>query len=216
MTHGSHDVVVFILYAVLAGLILGLVSGGSPARLGDLRFRWAPLIALGMAIQVALFSSPLGNALGDAAAAVYIVSNVAVLVAVGVNLAIPGLWLVLAGGASNLLAIVANGGYMPVSPDALAAMGRQPKEGYSNSVPLDNVVLAPLTDIFTMPAWVPMSNVFSVGDILIGVGAAIALIAAMHGRGPLVARAQASTGLEGPAQDDPAPESTTATNPTAV
>jgi hypothetical protein len=180
---------VFILYAVLAGLILGLVSRGSPSRLGDLRFRWAPLIAVGLLIQVALFSSPLGNALGELAAPVYVVSNVAVLVAVVANLAIPGLWLVLVGGASNLLAIVANGGYMPVSPDALAAMGRLPKEGYSNSLPMDNVVLGPLTDIFTMPAWVPMSNVFSVGDILLGVGAAIAVVAAMHGRAPLVERA---------------------------
>lgn len=196
MAQASHHERVFILYAVLAGLLLGLVSGGSPARLGDLRFRWAPLIALGMAIQVALFSSPLGNALGDAAAPVYVLSNVAVLVAVGVNLAIPGLVMVLAGGTSNLLAIIANGGYMPVTPEALEAMGRLPKEGFSNSVPRENVMLGPLTDIFTMPAWVPMSNVFSVGDILIGTGAAIAIVAAMHGRGPLGSRRSTS---------DPAP-----------
>ena len=49
------------------------------------------------------------------------------------NLAIPGLALVLIGGAADLVAIVANGGYMPVSPEAVAAMGRLPKEGYSNS-----------------------------------------------------------------------------------
>jgi hypothetical protein len=33
-----------------------------------------------------------------------------------------------------------------------------------------------------MPAWVPMANVFSVGDVLIGVGVAVAVVAAMHGR----------------------------------
>jgi hypothetical protein len=93
-----------------------------------------------------------------------------------------------------MFAIIANGGYMPVSPDALAAMGRLPKEGYSNSVPRTDVVLGPLTDIFTMPAWVPMANVFSVGDILIGVGAAIAIVAAMHGRGPLASRVATSVG----------------------
>ena len=37
-----------------------------------------------------------------------------------------------------------------------------------------------------MPAWLPVANVFSVGDILIGVGAAIAIVAAMHGRGPRI------------------------------
>lgn len=177
----------FILYAVVVGLILGIVSGGSAARLGALRLSWAPLAVLGMAVQLALFSSPLGNAIGDVAPIVYVLSNVTVLVAVAANLAIPGLILVLVGGASNLLAIVANGGYMPVSPGALEAMGRLPKEGYSNSAPRVDVVLGPLTDIFTMPAWVPMSNVFSVGDLLIGAGVAIAVIAAMHGRGVFVA-----------------------------
>jgi hypothetical protein len=179
---------VFILYAVAAGLIVGLVTGGSPARLGDLRLRWAPLIALGLAVQLLLFSSPLGNALGPAAPFVYVLSSVAVLAAVAANLAIRGLPFVLAGGASNLLAIVANGGYMPVSRAALAAAGRVPEGGYSNSVPRDAVVLGPLTDLLAMPAWVPMANVFSVGDMVIGVGVAVAVVAAMHDRGPHVAR----------------------------
>lgn len=182
----------FILYAILVGLLIGLVTGGSTARMGGLRFEWAPLIAVGMAVQLLLFSTPLGDVLGPAAPAVYIGSNLAVLAAVWRNLAIPGLPLVLLGGASNLLAIVVNGGYMPVSPGALAAMGRQPLDGYSNSRLVDAVVLGPLTDLFAMPTWVPAANIFSVGDILIGVGAAIAIVAAMHGRGPRVVHAPGS------------------------
>ena len=181
----GHHGTVFILYAVLAGLGLGLLTGGSPTRLGELRLRWAPLIALGMAAQLLLFSSPAGDALGPAPPLVYIASNLAVLLAVWRNLAIPGLWLVLAGGAANLVAIIANRGYMPVSPEALAAMGRLPREGYSNSRLVDGVVLGPLTDLFAMPTWVPMANVFSLGDVLIGTGTAIAIVAVMHGRGPL-------------------------------
>jgi Family of unknown function (DUF5317) len=192
----GDDARVFILYAVVAGLILGILTGGSAARLGALRLSWAPLIVLGMVVQLALFSSPLGNALGDAAPAVYVLSNVTVLIAVAANLAVPGLVLVLAGGASNLLAIVANGGYMPVSPGALEAMGRFPKLDYSNSAPRDVVALGPLTDIFTMPTWVPMANVFSVGDILIGVGVAVAVVAAMHGRGVLATSPSVAGGGE--------------------
>jgi hypothetical protein len=176
---------VFILYAVVAGLLIGLVSGGSPSRLGDLRFRWAPLIALGMVGQLLLFSTSLGTALGDAAPLAYILSNLLVLIAVLRNLAIPGLALVLMGGAANLITIVANGGFMPVSPEAIVAMGRLPKDGYSNSRLVDGVVLGPLTDIFAMPTWIPLANVFSIGDALIGIGVAIAVVAAMHGRGPL-------------------------------
>jgi len=187
--------VMFILYAVLAGLIIGVLSGGSAGRLGDLRFLWAPLIALGMAAQVVLFSTPLGDAIGPAAPLVYVASNLAVLAAVARNLAIPGLALVLVGGASNLVAICANGGYMPVSRDALVALGRQPLAGYSNSRLLDGVVLGPLTDLFAMPAWVPAANIFSIGDAAIGVGAIIAMVAAMHGRGPL--RPRAAQGARG-------------------
>ena len=178
----------FILYAVVAGLVIGVATGGSLARLGDLRFRWAPLIALGMLGQVLLFSTSLGGQLGDAAPAAYVASNAVVLLAVGRNLAIPGLALVLIGGAANLVAIVANGGYMPVSPEAVLAMERLPKEGYSNSRLVEGVVLGPLTDIFAMPTWIPLANVFSVGDALIGVGAAIAVVAAMHGRAPMTTR----------------------------
>lgn len=180
---------VFILYAVVAGLLIGVVTGGSPSRLGDLRFRWAPLIALGMLGQLLLFSTSLGATLGDAAPAAYVMSNALVLIAVLRNVVIPGLALVFIGGAANLGTIVANGGYMPVSPEAVAAMGRLPKEGYSNSKLIDGVVLGPLTDIFAMPTWIPLANVFSIGDALIGIGVAIAVVAAMHGRAPMNVRA---------------------------
>jgi hypothetical protein len=40
---------------------------------------------------------------------------------------------------------------MPVSHDALVAIGRAAREGYSNNVQSDSVVLAPLTDLFAMP-----------------------------------------------------------------
>ena len=70
-----------------------------------------------------------------------------------------------AGAASNLLAIVANGGYMPVSPGAAAVLGAHSPSAYSNSIQLPDPVLAPLTDIFALPPWVPFANVFSVGDV---------------------------------------------------
>ena len=76
-----------------------------------------------MVLQVLLFSTVIGDALGPLAPPVYVASQVLVLLAVWRNRAIPGMLLVLLGGAANLLAIAANGGYMPVSPDALADAG---------------------------------------------------------------------------------------------
>ena len=184
-----HDDGVFILYAVVAGLVIGLASGGSVARLGDLRFSWAPLIVLGLVVQMLIFATAVGDALGTAAPVVYVASNVAVLAAVWRNRSIPGLPVIVVGGAANLLAICTNGGYMPVSRDALVALGRVSRDGYVNNRLIDSATLAPLTDRFAMPAWLPMANIFSVGDVLIGIGAAIAIVAAMHGRAPMIDRA---------------------------
>ncbi len=185
----------FILYAVLVGLLVGVVSGGTAAHLGRLRFRWAGLVAIGMIAQLLLFSTPVGDQIGGAAPFAYIASNILVLVAVARNLPIPGLVLVLLGGASNVVAIVANAGYMPVSAEALSAMGRAARTGYSNSVLLQHVNLAPLTDLFAMPTFVPAANVFSIGDILIGVGAAMAIVYTMRGRAPLIDDQRTDSGV---------------------
>ncbi|MBA3235592.1 MAG: DUF5317 domain-containing protein [Chloroflexi bacterium] len=189
----------FLLYAVLAGLLIGAVTRGSATRLGDLRFAWTPLIVAGMMTQLLLFWTSLGDALGPWAVVLYVASNIAVLLAVGRNLAIPGLRVVLVGGASNLLAISANGGYMPANPEALAVLGHVPNDEYSNSSVVANAVLWPLTDLFAMPAWLPLANIFSVGDVLIGTGAAIAVVAAMHGHGPLEPRPADDVGSGQPA-----------------
>jgi hypothetical protein len=170
----------FVLYAVIAGLALGLVVGGRLSGLARLEFRWAPLIALGMATQVVLFADPVASRVGSAGPVIYVASTLVVLVAVIRNWRIPGLVVVAAGAASNLAAIVANGGYMPASAGALAALGRAEPSTYSNSTYLAEPALAPLTDIFAMPTWIPFANVFSVGDVLIALGVAVVIVSAMR------------------------------------
>jgi hypothetical protein len=176
---------VFVLYAVVAGLLIGLLIRGRLSGLARLEFDWAPLIALGMAIQLALFSDPVASSVGSAGPPIYVGSTLLVLAAVCRNWSITGLPVVAIGAASNLAAIVANGGYMPASAAALAAQGRDAPSVYSNSSYVAEPVLAPLTDIFAMPTWIPFSNVFSIGDILIAAGIAMAIVVAMkRGAGP--------------------------------
>jgi hypothetical protein len=172
----------FILYAIPVGIIVGYLLGGRLDRLSGIRFRWAPVALIGLLVQVALFSEPLSSVVGDAGPPIYVASTAAVLVAVLRNLDITGLPIVAIGAASNLLAIVANGGYMPADPDALASIGGI-APGYSNSSVTADPVLWPLTDIFAIPAWVPFANVFSIGDVLLGLGIAITIAAGMR-RGP--------------------------------
>jgi lipoprotein signal peptidase len=103
-----------------------------------------------------------------------------VLAALATNARITGVPIVLAGAASNLAAIVANGGYMPAGADAMAALGWSLGDEYSNSTVVARPALELLTDIFALPAWVPFTNVFSIGDVLIGVGVCVVIVAAMR------------------------------------
>jgi hypothetical protein len=170
----------FILYAVIIGLLVGLAVGGRPAGLAELRFRWPWIFMTGLAVQLVLFSDAVTERIGESGMPIYVASTLVVLVAVLGNWRIPGMLVVALGALSNLVAIVANGGYMPASTDAMAALGKVPKTVYSNSVVVPDPALAPLTDIFALPTWLPFANVFSAGDVLIGIGVVLVLALTMR------------------------------------
>jgi hypothetical protein len=58
--------------------------------------------------------------------------------------------------------------------------------------------LRPLTDVFAIPSAVPLANVFSIGDVLIGLGLATAIALAMRPVGTRAGDAQRSS-CAGPA-----------------
>ena len=142
----------------------------------------------GLVAQFILFSEPVASTIGDLGPAVYVASTAAVLVAVVRNWRITGMPIVALGAASNLAAIVANGGVMPASPESVSAIDPLGSEGFSNSVVMADPALRPLTDIFALPAWLPFANVFSIGDVLIGVGLVVVIAAAMRRPSTTVAR----------------------------
>jgi hypothetical protein len=170
----------FMLWAIPIGIMAGLLARGRLDNLASFRFRWSWLAVLGLLVQLVLFT-PTGDQLaGGFGPAVYVLSTFAVLIAVLRNIRLPGMAIVAAGALSNLAAITANGGFMPASATALAAAGLDGPGSYTNSVVVDDPALQPLTDIFAIPAAWPLANVFSVGDVLIGVGIVIVLAAAMR------------------------------------
>ena len=181
----------FILYALVIGLVLGLLLGGRPARLGDLRFRWSWLFMAGLLVQVVLFSDAVTQRIGGLGAPIYIGSTAVVLVAVLANRRMTGMPIVALGAFSNFAAIVANAGYMPADPGALAALGIVAPTVYSNSAVVAHPVLAPMTDLFVLPTWLPYANVFSVGDVVIALGVVAVIVSAM--RRPVPATADSST-----------------------
>lgn len=173
----------FILYAIPIGIIAGYLLGGRLDGLAEVPFRWGWLAVAGLLVQVVLFSGPVVDTIGAAGPPLYVASTAAVLVAVLRNLRLPGIPLVALGAASNLLAIVLNGGVMPASPEAVAALGVPEGGGFSNSVVMADPAVRPLTDIFALPTWVPFANVFSIGDVLIGLGVVVVIAIGMRQRG---------------------------------
>jgi hypothetical protein len=170
-----------MLYGLLGGLAAGWLGGGNLGRLEQVSIRWAPMAMVGLLAQLVLFLGPVAEQVGELGMPIYVISTAAVLVVVVRNARLAGLPLVAAGAAANLAAIVANGGYMPASAGALAVLGKSVGEAYSNSTVATSPALLPLTDLFALPRWLPFANVFSIGDVLICLGLALAVASLMRG-----------------------------------
>lgn len=169
-----------MLWAIPAGLLIGLAARGRLDGLTALGFRWAPLAVGGLLVQVALFSEAGDRLAGDLGPPIYILSTLVVFVAVARNWRLAGMSVVAAGALCNLVAITLNGGFMPASQGALELAGFVGPGDHTNSVVLADPAVRPLTDIYALPAGIPLANVFSVGDVLIGLGIVIVIVAAMR------------------------------------
>jgi hypothetical protein len=174
-----------LAFPVAAALLVGLALGGRAEGLARLCFRAPWLFFAALALQVVAF--PFGflpwRTDGPAASVLWLVSYGLLAVAAALNLRIRGVPLVAAGMSLNLATILANGGTMPVLPEAMRAAGDD-YETLANSAADTEPHLSWLVDRWAAPEWVPFANVFSVGDVVIAAGAAVLVLAAMDVRLP--------------------------------
>jgi MFS family permease len=149
--------------------------GGRLGHLSSIRFQRVPAIVAALGIQILILRVfPEGSP--DLHAIAHLASYALIFVFVGANLRVPGLPLIALGGMLNLLAIAANSGVMPADPAALHTAGILQVPGeFSNSTTLPDPKLWFLGDVFAVPAHWPLANVFSVGDILLVLGAFVLL-----------------------------------------
>jgi hypothetical protein len=178
---------VFVDVALLA-LVVGRLLGGRLSALAETRIRGAWLAFAAIGIQLVAFpvdllpwSTPTAVSSG-----LWLASYALLAAMLAVNARLPGTPLIAIGLVSNVLAIVANGGLMPVRAAALRAAGSA-YHVHNNSIRLAQPHLAALVDRWAAPEWVPLANVYSVGDVLIAVGTVVAIVAAM--RAPVCTRA---------------------------
>jgi hypothetical protein len=182
-----------LVYAVAIGILIGIATRGRMNGLANVHIRFWPVALVGLFFQALLFSSPLAATVGNLGPSLYVASTALVMLSLIANYKQPGFWLIICGAFLNFAAIVANGGYMPASVAAVTALqgtAALPTTAYTNSaIATSSTTLAFLGDIFVLPRPLPLANVFSIGDLLIGVGGAWFVIATMHGKPASLTRA---------------------------
>ncbi len=186
-----------LIIAIVLSLLIGFLVGGSLKPMAHLRIRYLPLLVAGLVIQVLMFTPILGRneLVQDIGPYIYIGTLFTTLFAMFKNISIPGMPIIILGAILNALVITANGGFMPSPTSALAEAGllehveieeQRKAEGdwvLSNStVSDDDTRLGFLGDVIVVPERYPFSNVYSLGDIIIAIGAAVAIITVMRSR----------------------------------
>jgi hypothetical protein len=173
-----------LLSAVIVGLMVGwfraMVSGRQLAP-AQPRYGWLALAAF--VLQGIAFSfHPIRQWIPDSAAALLLIISQAVAViffaANGKN---PGFAFAALGVGLNLLVIVVNGGFMPISPETVTSLnpdapagswqiGERLGWGKDVILPVSSTRFWFLSDHLMLPTWFPYRVAFSWGDLLMATG----------------------------------------------
>lgn len=160
---------------LIAGGISGLARGGRVANIAkvDLSLPW--LVFAGLAIQLVaqFWASFFDSSLRDRAGLPILLASYALLLAfVVVNRRWPGVVLIGAGMALNLIVIFANGG-MPVSLKAARAAGLDSTGADFLDTAVKHRPMGSQTVLWFLGDWIPLpvvGAVVSVGDVVLGLG----------------------------------------------
>jgi hypothetical protein len=171
---------VSLAFPVVLAVALGLLLGGRLGRLAELPLRAPWLFLAAVAIQIVAFpvTALPWRTHATFASILWLVSYGLLLVAAFLNRRVVGVPIVAAGMLLNLAAILANGGTMPVRFEAMQDAGRLAVT-QANSTALADPNLPWLVDRWAAPDWIPLANVFSIGDVVIAAGAVVIVLAGM-------------------------------------
>jgi hypothetical protein len=190
-----------LLAVVLVSLAIALLRGGDLRRLGDVPIKSGWLVLAAFALQAYLVYVPAGKSEGprDLTAWLHIATYLLLLAGVWLNRRLPGMVWILAGLLLNLVVIAANGGFMPITPDAVLKLGHIDRVASLEAgqrvylakdivLPRDQTLLWPLSDVFVIALGFPVRSAFSPGDVLVAVGAFLflqhTLLRGLTGRAP--------------------------------
>jgi MFS family permease len=179
-----------LIGSLVLGLVLGLLAGGSIENLASVKLRLVQAIFIGLFLRYATqFALELGSGPADTLRLPLFTAGFLFLLAgLWVNRDQPGLVLAFVGILLNAVAMITNGGYMPVWQPSIIAAGLPINEvgsafhkivGDVSASGITGSFLAqagPLGDIIPIP--VPgLRNVASIGDVFLAAGLAFFLFA---------------------------------------
>src|SRR4051812_17460293 len=105
-----------LIGGIVVGLVLGLLGGGSLGNLASVRLRWISILLFAVILRFATeFLLIRANPIVEAfRLPLFAIAFLLLLAALWVNRVQPGMRLAFVGVLSNTIAIVANGGHMPI------------------------------------------------------------------------------------------------------
>jgi hypothetical protein len=160
------------------GMLTVLLAGGRLGNLARVRFRAVWAIFATCAVQLVIMEVLEKTVAHGILAVVHVLTYALAAVFVVANRKLLAMWVVALGAGLNALAIAANGGVMPATRHALEVAGRPIHAEFDNSTYVAHAKLAWLGDVFAVPKEVGvqiLANVFSIGDILVVLGATVML-----------------------------------------
>jgi hypothetical protein len=174
---------VILLLAIAAGLLAGLAWArwrGHPYRLPELQYLWLVFVAFLPQFIFIYLPIPRRFSPDWAAAGFLLASQVMLLAFVWLNRRIFAMTVLLGGVVLNLAVMMANGGFMPISPQTASRLVSEDilRDVHSGSrFGAKDILLNPeetrfewLADRLLLPSWVPYQVAFSLGDVFIALG----------------------------------------------
>jgi hypothetical protein len=178
-----------LVVPLFVALLVALGQGGSLRNLSLLPVRGSSLLIASFAIQLLLYAPGVRDSaiILQCGSAIYIGALLLALLGALRNWQLgTAIRVATLGLALNAFVIVLNGGHMPVDASAMAAVHGQAKAPeiaanrlYENTgIATVSTRMAPLTDV--LPVRLPngYGNVYSVGDVLLATGIAVAVYSA--------------------------------------
>ena len=170
-----------LLLPIILTSVIGALWVGSTAGLQRMRVQWWPLAVGSIAVELVLYNPPFDHqpwalTFGRWIWVATLVGMLAVCLRNGLlkEPARAAFCLAALGISLNIIVVVANGGFMPQSPQARLAAKGIPLIVDGAPARLLNVVpsgpdsrLTVLSDIIPQPRWLPTANVVSIGDLLL-------------------------------------------------